>query len=457
MIDKGSFRDPAGFVFIDEGKIFRQINICARADYEKLMSSGLYENLVKKGLLIEHKEVKHHGFSGGYKVIEPRKVDFISYPYEWAFSQLKDAAIATLEIQKTALQHGMTLKDASAFNIQFIGSKPVLIDTLSFTIQQEGAPWVAYRQFCQHFLAPLSLMSYRDVRLQQLLKAYIDGLPLDLASRLLPFSSHFNLPVLMHVILHAKSQSHYADKTIETEKAWGKMSQNALYGLVDSLAGGIHSLTLKREKSQWGEYYNATNYSDKASAHKKEIVKEYLQIAGTTALWDLGANTGVYSRIATDMNISTIAFDCDFNAVEQNYLNARKQKNRYLLPLLLDLNNPSPAIGWQNHERKSLLERGPVDTAMALALIHHLAIANNVPLSAIAQLFASLCSKLIIEFVPKSDSQVKRLLRSREDIFNLYTEESFEHEFSRMFKIVGKKPVNDSERTIYLMEKHGNA
>ncbi|MEI7526409.1 MAG: hypothetical protein WCJ95_18825, partial [Mariniphaga sp.] len=183
-----SFRDPSGFLFYEEGKLLRQVNGCYKEDYDLLMGSGLYTRLVEKNLLIPHQELTgHQGLNGStYKVIEPEKVGFISYPYEWSFSQLKDAAFATLEIQKIALQYGMTLKDATAYNVQFHKGRPVFIDTLSFEIYQEGKPWQAYKQFCQHFLAPLALMGYTDIRLNQLLKLYIDGIPLDLTSRLLP-------------------------------------------------------------------------------------------------------------------------------------------------------------------------------------------------------------------------------------------------------------------------------
>jgi hypothetical protein len=190
-----SFRDPSGFLFIREGILYRQVNQVYREDYSRLMDSGLYEKLVKNGLLITHAETDIQPADGvlSYKVICPERVPFISYPYEWSFGQLQDAALATLSIQRRALKLGMSLKDASAYNIQFPKGKAMLIDTLSFEQYQEGEPWVAYRQFCQHFLAPLALMAYKDVRLNQLLRIYIDGIPLDLASKLLPRSTRWNL------------------------------------------------------------------------------------------------------------------------------------------------------------------------------------------------------------------------------------------------------------------------
>jgi len=211
-----SFRDPSGFLFTRQGVLYRQVNQAYQPHYDKLLNSGLYDKLVKAGLLIPHEEVGVEPAepSLAYKVLRPERVDFISYPYEWSFSQLQDAALATMAIQKLALDAGMVLKDSSAYNIQFYRGRPVLIDTLSFEAYREGEPWVAYRQFCQHFLAPLSLMAYTDVRLNQLLRIYIDGVPLDLAVRLLPGRTRFDLGLATHIHLHAVAQQRYADKAV---------------------------------------------------------------------------------------------------------------------------------------------------------------------------------------------------------------------------------------------------
>lgn len=453
--EQASFRDPNGFIFSSENEIYRQINQAGKEDFEMFESSGLYKSLLSKELIIEHHETSLAcpEPEKGWKVIRPTKLDFVSYPYEWSFSQLKDAALATLEIQKTAFAHKMCLRDASAYNIQFYKGKPLLIDSLSFASYKEGSPWVPYRQFCQHFLAPLALMSYRDQRLSQLLKVYIDGLPLDLTSKLLPFRSNFNLGILMHIILHSRSQSYYADSTETEDRKANQMSKISLMGLIDSLESGINSLKPLISKTQWGDYYSATNYSSAAELSKMQTVEKFIDEIKPNNLWDLGANTGHYSRLATKKKIPVLAFDIDVNAVEINYLESRKKDDIYMSPLLLDLANPSPAIGWENFERRSFMQRGPADCIMALALIHHLVIANNVPMQALADFFAKMCSSLIIEFVPKSDSQVKRLLATREDIFSDYRQDSFEECFTRNFDIVLSEPVKDSERTLYLMKK----
>ncbi|MBI5825295.1 MAG: class I SAM-dependent methyltransferase [Chloroflexi bacterium] len=447
-----SFRDPSGFLFTDNGILYRQINRAYAEDYARLMDSGLYEKLVKAGALIPHVETEQVAAESeaAFKVIQPQRVPFISYPYEWSFSQMKDAALTTLSIHKRALKLGMSLKDASAYNIQFVRGKAMLIDTLSFETYKEGEPWTAYKQFCQHFLAPLALMSYRDVRLSQLLRVYIDGVPLDLASALLPFKTKFNFGLLTHIHIHAGSQKRYADKTVEPRK--GMMSQQAMIGLIESLESTIKKLTWKPAGTEWGAYYEATNYSDSAFEHKKQLVREWTAEKTPNLVWDLGGNTGVFSREAAASGAFTVSFDIDPAAVEQNYQVVKKNREQNLLPLVLDLTNPSPSIGWDHAERDSFSQRGPADMALALAVIHHLAISNNVPLAQLAQFFAARTKWLVIEFVPKSDSQVRRLLASRRDIFPNYTREGFEAAFSERFTIHNAEPVRDSERTLYLME-----
>lgn len=451
-----SFRDPSGFVFSRDGELYRSIDIRYKENYDLLIQSGLYEELLNSGLLIPHEEVniENVGFDIDYKTIKPELIPFISYPYEWSFSQLKDAALTTLEIQKRSLDFGMSLKDCSAYNIQFRRGRPILIDSLSFEKYREGNPWVAYRQFCQHFLAPLALMSYVDARLNNLFRVYIDGIPLELASSLLPFSTRINFSLLCHIHLHARSQKHFANKSIKTNHR--RMSLQALKGLIDNLESAIRKLKWRAGNTEWADYYEDTNYSSEALCHKKELVAMFIDKIKPKVVWDLGANTGLYSRIASDRGIQTIAFDIDPAAVERSYIESVRKGETMLLPLLLDLTNPSPDIGWENKERMSLFSRGPADMVLALALIHHLAISNNVPLNRIAGMFAKICNSLIIEFVPKSDSQVQRLLSSREDIFTEYSQAFFEKMFSKYFAIQDLTRIRKSERIFYLMKKKGD-
>ena len=268
-----SFRDPSGFIFLKGKTVYRQINKVYRDTYDFLIESGLYKKLIDRNLLIFHKEVEDIQSEAPdicYKIIKPDKIPFISYPYEWCFSQLRNAALLTLEVQKTALDYGMILKDCSAYNVQFIGMKPIFIDTLSFEKYREGEPWVAYRQFCQHFLAPLAIMKYKDVRLNQLFRVHIDGIPLDLASRLLPPSTFFKFSALAHIHLHAKSQKYYSDKKVNLSSR--KMTFHALQALVDNLETFIKGLKWEPRKSEWADYYEKNNYSETAFEHKKKIV-----------------------------------------------------------------------------------------------------------------------------------------------------------------------------------------
>ncbi|MBE9480174.1 MAG: class I SAM-dependent methyltransferase [Bacteroidetes bacterium] len=448
----GSFRDPSGFLFKENGKIYRRINKVYADDYEQLMFSGLYNKLVENHLLIPHIETEFKSADNDllYKIIQPELVQFISYPYEWSFSQLKDAALTTLNIQKIAMEHGMSLKDSTAYNIQFWNGKPVLIDTLSFEKYKEGEPWVAYKQFCQHFLLPLVLMSYTDIRLSQLFRIYIDGIPLDLGAKLLPRKTRFKFSIFAHIHLHAKSQKKYEDKAIEKRS---RISKFKLLALIDSLETTVKNLKWNPKGTEWADYYDITNYSSDAFKCKKNYIEEFLKSINPASVWDLGANTGIFSRIASEKNIPTISFDVDPAAVEKNYQICKEKNETNILPLVLDLTNPSGGIGWANQERMSFIERGPVDTVFALALIHHLAISNNLPLINIAEFFSSICKFLIIEFVPKSDSQVKKLLLTREDIFDKYDKENFEKDFDNYFNIRKYLKIEGSERYLYLMEK----
>jgi hypothetical protein len=460
---KASFRDPSGFLFKRDGILYRQVNQVYAEEYTRLMDSGLYARLVKVGLLIPHRESDSSTGSQktfepadktlAYKVLCPEMIPFISYPYEWSFGQLKDAALATLSIQKRALKFGMSLKDASAYNIQFYLGKPTLLDTLSFETYKEGEPWVAYRQFCQHFLAPLALMAFRDIRLSQLLRVYIDGIPLDLASKLLPARTRWNLGLASHIHLHASAQKRYAEVAISEARGERKVSKDALLALIESLLGTIRKLQWKPAGTEWADYYTANNYTDTAFEHKKVLVGNWLTKIDAKTVWDLGANTGIFSRVAAETGANVISSDIDPAAVEVNYRLVKEKKEEKLLPLVVDLTNPSPAIGWNNCERDSFLQRGPADATLALALVHHLAISNNVPLPRVAEFFAAIGNWLIVEYVPKSDSQVQRLLRSRADIFSEYTQAGFEKAFGIWFSIKEASAVRDSERWLYLMQR----
>jgi hypothetical protein len=451
-----SFRDPSAFVFSRGGVLYRQINESGRTDYEQLMQSGLYEELSIAGDLIRHEEAATALSPDGRasRLIQPERIPFISYPYEWCFSQLKDAALLTLRLQRLAMAHGMGLKDATPYNVAFRGGRPIWIDTTSFSVARQDEPWVAYRQFCEMFLAPLALISLVDVRLLELMRTNLDGIPLDLTSTLLPVRSKLRPGLLMHVHLHAAAQ--------RPQKAGGagqsssrQLSKHALAGLIDSLNTTVQRLEWRLPKTTWGDYYEATNYDADAFGMKRAIVDKWIERVAPNSVWDVGANDGTFSRLASSRGIMTIAFDVDPVAVEKNYLAHRNDS--HMLPLRLDLTNPSSRQGWANAERDALSDRGPADLALMLALVHHLAIGHNVPLARIAAFVAEVCRALVIEFVPKEDSQVQRMLASRVDIFDQYTQEAFESAFSRFFVIEDVARVGNSARVLYLMRAAGRA
>ena len=473
--DPASFRDPAGLVFSRDGVLLRQINRGAgHDDYEALMrSGGLYETLAGAGHLIPHQAADlNEGYSDAAgAVIRPERVPFVSYPYEWCFGQLRDAALLTLHVQREALRFDLSLKDASAYNVQFWrGCRPVFIDTLSFARYVEGAPWVAYRQFCQHFLAPLALIAHhRDARLGRLSQIGLDGVALDLAARLLPWKSRLNPALLAHLHLHAAAQRRHAggDGASASPPPAGRVSRSALLGLLDSLEAGVRRLDWRPGGTEWADYYDNTNYDADAFYAKKRLVARLLEIACPALprrVCDLGANTGVFSRVASAQGIFTLALDVDPAAVEKNYRDCRASGEQNLLPLVQDLTNPSAGVGWAGEERPSFFARWAAtqnpngDVALALALVHHLAIGSNVPLPHVARLLSRLAEFLVIEWVPPDDSQVRRLLARRAaTAFPDYTPSGFEQAFGAHFTIRDRAPIPGTSRILYLMRRRDAA
>lgn len=461
-LEPASFRDPDGFVYRSpEGMLLRQVNQSYASAYRYFVDSGLYNELVENNLLVPHEEVglDHRLTDDALTILRPKNVSFVSYPYEWCFSQLKAAALLTLDIQKRALDHGMSMKDCSAYNVLFDGAKPVFIDTLSFEPYQAGHPWVAYRQFCRHFLAPLALMSYRDMRLNGLFRVSIDGVPLDMASALLPKRTWMRLGLLTHLHFHASLEKKDAARQRAGHtapvlgKATGKVSETGLRGLIDNLEVSIRKLNYKQSETEWSNYYSDNTYTDSATERKEALVAEWTEQVRPNIVWDLGANTGRYSRIAAAGGAFVIAFDIDWRCVDEHYMYCFKEGRSNILPLCLDLANPSSGLGWGHRERASLADRGPADLVLALALVHHLAIGNNVPFPLLAEYFSLLAKTLIIEFVPKDDPQTQRLLESRKDIFSKYTRIEFERVFKGYFDILQIKKIPDSSRVLYLMKR----
>jgi hypothetical protein len=452
--DPGSFRDPSGFVFRREGVLYRQVNRSFAQEWDAAAAAGIISRWQAAGRLVGHAEADTSLAADPERaiaVLRPELVGFVSYPYEWTFGQLKDAALLTLDLQEDAERSGFVLRDASAYNIQLERGRPILIDSLSVERRAGDEPWAAYRQFCQHFVAPLALMARRDVRCGLMLRDHVDGIPLDLAATLLPGRTRLSTGLGTHIHVHARAQRHYADATRPRHSAGMGATRRA--ALLDSLRRTILGLAWNPAGTEWADYDRQTSYSDEGTRAKEALVESMLRDAGGSVAWDLGANVGRFSAIAAGLGRRVVAWDVDPAASELHYRRLKTASDGRVLPLVQDLVNPSPGLGWAGTERAAFADRSDADVVLALALVHHLAISNNVPLGMIASLFARLAPRAIVEWVPKQDPMGQRLLRARQDVFEDYTREGFERAFGARFRIVARSPIRDSERILYLMER----
>jgi hypothetical protein len=450
-----SYRDPAGFIFEQGGKFYRQVNKVYSADYQLLKQSGLYDRLVKEKKLLAHEELDENFIRDGewYKTLLPEQLPFISYPYEWGFQQWKDAALLTLHILKISMLHGMILKDATPFNIQFVNGAPVWIDSLSFEKYDTTKPWIAYHQFAACFIAPLLLAKYRSPEMLKLFRLYPEGIPLKLLASLLPFKSRLNMNVQLHVFL----ASHVKANSEKESKSNPPFSSQKLQRIVDNLLYFLQSVKLPAASGNWDNYYEETILSPEYLEEKKRIVEEWTSALPAKTVLDLGTNTGLFAQIFSSQGKSTIAVDSDMECINRLYLACRQKKITHILPLCVDLVNPTPATGWDNEERASFLVRAKADLCIALALIHHLAISKNLGFTQIAATLGKMSPRLIIEFIPKSDPKVKILLQNRADIFESYDELSFTRVFEKVFSIEKKQLIPHSGRILLLMKRKENA
>ena len=448
---EASFRDPAGYVFEEGGRIKRLVTRAGSDDYRKLMSSGLYERLAKDGLLVRHIEEAHSPSwpAGAEAILQPDLVPFVSYPYEWSFGQLKDAALLTLRIQALALTYGMSLKDASAFNVQFQGAEPVFIDTLSFETNN-GGPWPGYGQFCRHFVAPPTAHAALVGSGWIVDARSLDGFPLDFVSHALPWRTYLHFGCLMHIHLHARSQRKWASRPPPTTvPVLPALDPKPV--LAESLRLAVESLKQPRGNTPWANYYaEAQHYSAEAEAAKREAVLAALEIIGPRLVYDLGGNTGAYSRLATARGAYCVSFDLDPACVQLNYMEARRQNDANLLPLVMDFANPSPGLGFASRERPGLESRPKADLLLGLALVHHLRVSVNVPFARLAEYFSGLGAALLIEWVPKHDPKAAGLLGSRPDTFPDYCEEAFVEACRRHFELECVTRLPGSDRALYL-------
>lgn len=447
-----SFRDPSGYVFIEDNIVKRVVNPIYFEQYNQLTSSGFYQTLFDKKYLIPHKEVSR---TDSEIVIEASRIPFVSYPYEWSFLQYKHAALLTLKIQKLCLEHNFTLKDASAFNITFHEGKPIFIDTLSFDFYQENNPWLAYKQFIMHFLGPLVLTKYFGQDYLKTLALHLEGISLQKLSKLLPLKSYLSPTILTNIHLLAKY-----DKKYESDKKTVKnnLSKTSQIKLLDGLYDFIANLSVN-ENTEWDHYYNQINYNDVAYQFKKEFTKDWFLAIKGGNLIDIGGNDGTFSRELKELAKLVIVADVDPNAVEQNYRQILKNKEKNVLPIVSDVLNPVANYGFNNEERFSFIDRvkeANLDGCLALAVIHHITLSGNIPFSLSAQFFSKMASNLLIEFPTREDSWVQFLLDSKREFathFDFYNEDNFEKEYSAYFEIVKKTKIDSSERILYSLKR----
>lgn len=447
-----SFRDPSGYVFMEDNTVKRVINPIYFEQFKSLTNSGFYNTLFEKKYLIPHKTFSENQ---DQIIIEAQKIPFISYPYEWSFLQYKHAALLTLKIQKLCLEHNFTLKDASAFNITFYEGKPVFIDTLSFDFYRENNPWLAYKQFIMHFLGPLVLSNYFGQEYLKTLSCNLEGITLSKLSKLLPFKSYFSPTLLTNIHLLARY-----DKKYESDKKTvnNNLSKASQIKLLDGLYDFIANLSVN-ENTEWDNYYNQINYNDAAYQFKKQFTKEWFLVIEGKTLIDIGGNDGTFSRELKELAKLVIVADVDPNAVEQNYRQILKNKEKNILPIVSDVLNPVANYGFNNEERFSFIDRvkeANLDGCLALAVIHHITLSGNIPFSLSAQFFSKMAPNLLIEFPTREDSWVQFLLDSKREFrnhFDFYNEDNFEKEYTAYFQIVKKIKIDSSERILYSLKR----
>lgn len=452
--DPGSFRDPRGRIFHKDDRVFRTVTETAVADFEFVRDSGLLERLTGAGRMISTKivsgEVLGEWGKGARYVVEHPKLPFISYPYEWSFPALKAAALLHLDIQLEALDFGVTLSDASAYNVQFQGPRPLFIDLLSFKKYQDGEMWGGHRQFCEQFLNPLLLRAKLGVAHNSWYRGAQEGIPVSDLRRLLPWTSKLSFNVLLHVVAQSSFQnSSIARNSNKAVLAASKFPMPSYRRMLRKLRGWIATLEpADSGKTVWQDYAGSHSYNSEEMTTKIDFIAKFTRSVKPDLIWDLGCNTGDYSKVALQNGAKySIGFDFDHGALELAFSRASTEELNFL-PLLLDATNPSPNQGWDQCERKGLQERANADAVIALAFIHHIAIGRNVPLADVVGWLTGLAPQGVIEFVPKGDPMVQELLALREDIFPDYTEENFMDALSRNAKIIETRAVTETGRKL---------
>lgn len=456
--DPASFRDPAGTVYRVGDRIIRAVSKTATAEFETAWNNPALKKLVAEGYVIRADEIVGATTTinapRDSKLIEHPKLPFISYPYEWSFSLLKRAALHHLDLQISLLEGGVALSDATAYNVQFVGVRPIFIDALSFRPYEAGEYWTGHRQFCEQFLNPLLLHALLGASHNEWFRGSLEGVPVATIARLIPNSKRLSLNLWAHVLAPAAAQSKGAlEKTRSILSR--PLPKSSYLGILRQLRGWIAEMRpLGADKTIWRDYADNNSYQPGEAEAKERVIAQFAQRHSPRQLWDFGCNTGHYSQTALESGAkSVIGFDADLGALERAF--ARADENGLdFLPLYQDAANPSPGQGWDGAERKSLKDRSDsADAAIALAFVHHIAIGRNVPLDRFVDWLVSLAPAGVVEFVPKGDAMVQRLLALRKDIFPDYTPENFNALIARRARIVSRETVTASGRTLFTYDR----
>jgi hypothetical protein len=442
--EPASFRDPeARVVYSPEGEVLRELSPRAQKDWTALESARFFRRALEDGRIVATEEI-----SPG--LLRHERVPFVSYPYEWPFEMLREAALLQLGLLDEALEEGFVLKDGSPYNVQWRGSEPVFVDVGSFERLREGEPWAGYRQFCTLFLYPLLLQAYRGIPPQPWLRGSLEGIEPSEARALLP---RFRRGVLTHVILHDRLEAKHADRAGEVRaelKASG-FRKELIQANVRRLRKLVGRLSPRRGRSTWAGYREAAPYTDEDAERKESFVRE----AGQARLvWDLGANDGRFSRAAEADAV--VAVDGDERVVGELYAALRSEGSRTILPLVVDLADPSPGRGWRGIERRRLEERGRPELVLCLALVHHLVIGRNLPFSELVPWLRGLDARLVIEFADRDDPMVKRLLAAkRAETHEDYGRDEFERALEAAFEVERREELGAGTRTLYRARPRG--
>jgi len=459
-IEPGSFRDRNGRIYYHNGEIYRAISKQALDEWNLLTSTKFFSKAIAEGTIVRTERVDAANvpdpalLTEWAAVLKHELIPFVSYPYEWSFGMLKDAALLQLDLLEKALGENMTLKDATSYNIQWKGAKPVFIDVPSFEKLLPGTPWVGYRQFCELFLYPLMMQAYKDVAFHPWLRGRVDGIDPEEINKLMSFRDRFRAGVLADVYLQAKMQSKYAasNRKVKDELRASGFKKEMIVANVRRLKSIVRKLQWQRAKSEWSEYADVNSYTDKDNEAKAMFVRNAAQTKQWNLVWDLGCNTGKFSRIAAEHAHTVIAMDSDHLAVELLYQNLKKEQKQNILPLVMNLADASPGLGWKGEERKSITDRGKPDLILALALIHHVVISANIPLHEFIGWLAEFGADLVIEFVTKDDPMTKILLKNKEDQYADYELGYFEKCLKEKFAIVNRETLASGTRVLYYVK-----